>query len=228
VRRAAASETVVSQAAITELVSIYRPALLARLRYWLNRWSAPEDEAEDAFQEFVERKILTKTLAKSFDPQLKFRTLLLTALDRFAKTWIRKRLAKKRNPDGGFVELDDAQASTTESVHAGDLEWAHTVIQQALERVKSESERAGQEAYWGIFETRVVIPSMVGTPPPNYKTLVQRFGFQTPNEASNALLTTTRRFRRAVESVVREYAPGKEQAAMEIESLREILRESEA
>ena len=74
-----------------------------------------------------------------------------------------------------------------------------------------------------MFESRVVQPTLEGTHPQSYEQLVKRFGFESPSQASNALLTTKRRFKRAVEAVVQEYAPGPHETAEELESLKEIL-----
>jgi hypothetical protein len=91
--------------ALSELLRSYLPALRAHLVY---RKRLPPDEAEDLLQEFVAHKVLQKNLLAQADRELgKFRTFLLTALDRFLANWRRDRHAGKRAPEGGMVNIDD-------------------------------------------------------------------------------------------------------------------------
>jgi hypothetical protein len=53
--------------------------------------------------------------------------------------------------------------------------------------------------------------------------VVVRFGFKSPTEASNALVTAKRMFVRALRSVVAEYATDEAGINGEIEELRAIL-----
>ena len=76
---------------------------------------------------------------------------------------------------------------------------------------------------WGIFESRVVGPTLEGALPVDYAHLVEQFGFQSPSQASNALTTAKRMYARALRSAVGRYAQNEEEIEAEIKELKEIL-----
>ena len=55
-----------------------------------------------------------------------------------------------------------------------------------------------------------------------YEELVEKFGFETPTKASNALITAKRIFSRKLQEVVREYVETDEELAEELADLRAI------
>jgi len=226
IRDAGDPRTSVFLPALNILVGLYRPALLAHVRSRLFARNAAVDWAEDVLHDFFEQKLVNdRRVIRDYDKSKgKFRTFVLTALDRFTVSWLRRRAAGIRQPKGGFAELDDNnQLPAVPPVHEGDEEWARIVISEALKRVQAECEHAGQAAFWGIFESRFVNPILEGTKPPNYESLVRRFGFESPSQASNALLTAKRRFKRAVEAVIKDYALGRQETGDELADLRAIL-----
>ena len=83
--------------------------------------------------------------------------------------------------------------------------------------------RSGRADVWGVFQCRLLDPSLQGTAPVDYEELVARFGLQSPSQASNVLVTAKRTFARALRSVVGEYALGDDEIDAEIRELREIL-----
>ncbi|HWA50642.1 MAG TPA: hypothetical protein VG742_20405, partial [Dongiaceae bacterium] len=67
--------------ALNEILVLYHPPLLAHL---IRRRGLPPDRAEDLLQAFIAKRILEKKLLKKADRNRgKFRTFLLTSLDRF-------------------------------------------------------------------------------------------------------------------------------------------------
>lgn len=66
-------------------------------------------------------------------------------------------------------------------------------------------------------------PALNHAPLPSYETLVQRFGFQSPTQASNLLITAKRMFRRALADTVRDTVAGESQVEEEIRELKAIL-----
>jgi RNA polymerase sigma-70 factor (ECF subfamily) len=209
---------------LNELVSRYRPALKAHL---VLKKNFPPAQADDLIQGFLSAKVLEGGLVSHADPKRgKFRTILLTALDRYVISEIRRDGAKKRSPEQGFVSLDDysVQFVTDEAPSDPfDVAWAHEIIREALGRVKAECTASGRTAYWSVFDCRVVAPILDGVEPLPYEHVVVRFGFKSPTEASNALVTAKRMFVRALRSVVAEYATDEAGINGEIEELRAIL-----
>jgi hypothetical protein len=209
---------------LDELLSCYRPALKAHLV--LKKKIAP-DVADDLIQGFISAKVLEGSLVSSADPAKgRFRNILLTALDHYIVSVARREGAKKRSPEQGFVSLDDSAnqlAVVPPAPDPFDVAWAREIIGEALGRVKTECVASGKLAYWNVFDCRVVAPILEGVEPVPYEQLVQRFGFKSPTEASNALVTAKRIFVRALHAVVAEYATDKGGTDEEIQELRAIL-----
>jgi hypothetical protein len=209
---------------LNELLSRYRPALKAHL---VLKKKFPPAQADDLIQGFLSAKVLDDGLVSRADPRKgKFRTILLTALDHYVISVIRRDGAKKRSPEQGFVSLDDSAdqfGAVQPPPDPFDVAWAHEIIVEAQRRVKAECTASGRSAYWSVFESRVVAPIFEGVEPLSYEQVVERFGFRSPTEASNALVTAKRMFVRALRAVVAEYARSEDGIDREIEELRAIL-----
>lgn len=211
--------------ALGQLLIRYLPALQAHLIYGKH---VTPDGADDLIQEFVASKILEKNLIGRAEQDLgKFRTFLLTALDRFLFNRIRDEMAKKRSPNDGVLvsmgERVDAIEKAGEPSSAFDVAWARNVISQAVTSMKVECDESDRADVWGVFECRLLGPTLEGTEPVDYAELVRRFGFQSPAQASNVLITAKRMYARALRAVVAEYAQDEEEIEAEIEELRQIL-----
>ena len=211
--------------ALELLLPRYLPALRAHL---MHRRRLSPDAADDLLQEFVASKILEKDLiAHARRNAGKFRTFMLTALDRFALNRLRDEHAKKRSPEHGrvvamgeHVEQLACEEQPAEAFHAA---WAHRVISEALGRMQVQCERSGRADLWAVFECRVVGPLLGGTEPVDYGELVRRFGFRSPSQAANVLITAKRMYARTLRDVLAEYARDDEEIEAEIDDLREIL-----
>ena len=178
-------------------------------------------------QGFLSTKVLDGGLVSRADPgKGRFRTLLLTALDHYVVSVIRSEGAKKRSPEQGFVTIDDSSdqlGAVQPPPDPFDVAWAHEIIAEALGRVKAECTASGRSAYWSVFDCRVVAPIFDGVEPVPYEQVVEKFGFRSPTEASNALVTAKRMFVRALRAVVAEYARDEDGIDREIGELRAIL-----
>ena len=214
--------------ALGRLLARYLPALVAHL---IHGKRLPPEEAEDAVQDFVAGKILQKNLIGRADPDLgKFRTLLLTSLDRFLIDRIRAQKAKIRSPgDDRLVALGEGEAlleATTEHSDAFDLAWARRVLAEVLRRMKEECDRSNRTDVWNVFRCRLLEPVLQGTPPMDYDALVERFRLTSPSQAANLLVTAKRMFARVLRSVIAEYALSEEEIEAEIMELKSILAAS--
>lgn len=209
---------------LDELLSRYRPALKAHL---VLKKKIPPAQADDLIQGFISTKVLDGPLISRADPgRGKFRTILLTALDHYVISVIRREGAKKRSPEQGLVSIDDSSdqfGAVQPPPDPFDVAWAHEIIAEALRRVKAECTASGRSAYWSVFDCRVVAPILDGVEPLPYEQVVEKLGFKSPTEASNALVTAKRMFVRALHAVVAEYARDKGGTDREIEELRAIL-----
>lgn len=203
----------------------YLPPLRAHLVY---RKGIAPDRADDLLQEFIARKVLQNDLIAQADQQQgKFRTFLLTALDRFAINWRRDERAKKRSPaEGRMVEVDEEAVCARREPGPSevyDTAWARQTILQALKRMREECEEGGRIDLWEVFQCRIVAPILDGAEPVDYRQLVQRFALQSPQQAANLLATAKRMYVRALRAVVHDYTQSERELENEIAELREVL-----
>ena len=213
--------------ALEELLTRYVPALRAHLI--MRRRLQPQDAA-DLVQDFVTNKILERDLVSRADrTRGKFRGFLLTALDRFVVDWIRFNRAKKRAaPDVVAIDGDRCDPAAGETADVFDIAWGQTVLGEALKRMRQSCLEDDSERIWTTFELRVLRPLTTGAQPLDYLELVRKCGFESPRQASNALITARRRFTRCLRQVVAEYTTSDEEITEEIGDLQRILSAEEA
>ncbi len=140
-----------SAAALERLCRTYWYPLYAHVR----RLGKSPADAEDLTQEFIARLIERHWLTRADQTKGRFRTFLLTAMDRFlANEWDRAQ-AQKRGGGAAVVPLDTtlaerlyAEQSIRESSPERDYErrWAMTLVKHALGRVRADYEHAGKAA----------------------------------------------------------------------------------
>lgn len=212
-----------AQAMLQELLRRYWPPLKAHL---VIKKRLKSDEAEDLLQSFVADKILRLGLIERANlSKGRFRSFLLTALDRYLIDDRRKRRVDATSLDE--AEFDPAAAEPAEA-SAFNTAWAGQLISLATDRMRQECRSSGRGDVWGIFETRCLAPILNQADETSYDELVARFGLQSPAHASNLLITAKRMFKRAMEAVVAEYEPGDAEIREELESLKEILGQAGA
>jgi RNA polymerase sigma-70 factor (ECF subfamily) len=208
------------QAALSELLTRYLPAMKAHL---VRRKGISPDSCDDLLQAFVADKVLEQQLiGRAACEKGKFRTFLLTALERYVLNRIRHDKAKKRCP-AGKKELDAEELASPQSADPFDEAWAREVIREALRRMEAECQANGRMDVWGVFHCRTLAPTLEGSDALPYAQVVQRFGFRSPIQASNALITAKRMYLRMLCSVVGEYCHSPEGIEAEIEDLKAIL-----
>ena len=217
------------RAALGEFLTRYLPALKAHLVF---RKQIAPGHVEDLLQDFVASKILEQNLLpRVVRGKGKFRTWLLTALDRFVISERRYRMAAKRCPTGP-IRLEATEhlplASAATPSAAFDQAWAREVLAETLRRMQSECVAAQRPDVWGVFECRVLAPTVANAPPLPYEQLVERFHFASPAQASNVLITAKRMFVRHLRAVVGEYAPDRDSVDEEIRDLQRILAQAGA
>lgn len=228
VARAADADADARREALGQLLGRYLPALRAHL---VHRKGLPPEKADDLVQEFITSKILDKDLIARADRQLgKLRTFLLTALDRFVLNQLRNDRAQKRAPsDGAMVAYDEWHGGLPAGGRPSevfDVTWARGVIAEALRQMHDECELTDRRDLWGVFQCRVVGPTLEGTPPVDYGELVRRFEFKSPCQASNGLTTAKRMYARALRSAIAQYAVNPEEIESELIELKQILARS--
>lgn len=210
--------------ALAAILSQYRSALVAHARW---KYRLNEDKAEDLIHSFVQVEILQNGLiANAEGGKGRFRSYLLTALDRFAIDQYRHDNAAKRSPPTGSPQpLRSApqDVSSSPSPDPFELEWARAVIDLTIRRVHQNCEQDNRPEVWGVFKARLIQPYLDQQPPEDYSELARRLGLTSPKQAGNALTTAKRMFRRHLQAVVAEYEPDLKTIPQEIDALGEIL-----
>lgn len=187
------------------LLETYWQPMYAHVRYK----RVEHQRAEDLVQEFS-LQILDNDLLTIADPAKgKFRTLLLTALDRFVVSRFRYETAAKRAPEKS-TSLEAAEVDITESEAppasaAFDRAYALDVIAQVLSKMKEECEASSEEARWNVFEQRVVGPMLDNADVPDYATLAEMYKLKDEKAAMNLLVTAKRQFTRILRKRVQDY-----------------------
>jgi DNA-directed RNA polymerase specialized sigma24 family protein len=213
--------------AIADLLASYQPALVS---YLVRRKRLNGHDAEDLIQGFITEKILEHDLiARADQRQGRFRSLLLRSLENYVIDHFRRtqRQPTLRTGIGGDDERPEiAWEDARTSGDPFDIAWAKQVLEQAMETMRRECQADGQIDRWRLFDVRVLQPLWNGQPEPTCDELMRRFGFGSPREASNALITARRHFRRVLEATVESYVCEGETVDDEIDHLAAILREA--
>jgi RNA polymerase sigma-70 factor (ECF subfamily) len=208
--------------ALAELLGRYAPALRAGL---IARWRLQPCEADDLVQDFLAAKVVEEGLIGKADQQRgRFRTFLLTALDRFVSNELRSQRAQKRG-NGAVVALAEVEEIAVSSGpdEAFDAAWAREVIAQATRRMRERCLRDGREDVWRVFESRVLGPIADGGEPAPYEQLARDLNLASVDAAGNLLTTAKRTFTRALRSVIGEYEKDEDRIDDEIRELRAAL-----
>jgi RNA polymerase sigma-70 factor (ECF subfamily) len=204
--------------ALERLLRTYLPPLRTYLVYTKG---FRNEEAEDLLQSFIADQILERGLLQSAEQDRgRFRSFILTALDNFCINQWRFEKAKKRRPKRK-VSLDEALTVADPTASPGDvfdLAWARQVLAQAIHLMKAECQRSRPEL-WRLFEARVLAPALHGESPLPYAQMVQDFGFVSPMQAANAIVTANRMFARMLRSVIGHYAKDPQEVEEEIRDL---------
>lgn len=201
--------------AFARLIALYSPALLNHLVH--NR-RLPKADAEDVLHQFVVDKLIEReVLARVDRSRGRFRTFLLGILDNYVVDWHRR----SQRSGNALAELVQSKALTShDEVDAFELGWAESVVAEALALTCRYFEATGRQAYWELFQRRVVDPAYNQGDDIEYTALVTDLGFPNPRAASAAIITVKRALRRHLETLLGDTP---EEAAMELDDLTRIL-----
>jgi RNA polymerase sigma-70 factor (ECF subfamily) len=145
---AAATDSTASREALESLCGRYWYPVYAEVRFAGNDRESARDLTQGFFTQLLERKALAMA-----DPERgKFRNFLKTSLKNYLSHQAERNRAQKRG--GGtssvFLELDAAEkqyalemAHTRTPEKMFDRRWAHTMLQQVLDRLREEMDQAG-------------------------------------------------------------------------------------
>lgn len=211
---------------LDRLLRSYLPALRSHL---VSRWSLRPEQADDLLQDFITNRVLEHDLLAVADERRgKFRTLLLTSLDRYAISRRRHDEAGKR-AGGRIIPLEETTAGPVSDSHAPgesssfDVVWVRQVLKETLARMKRQCRMGRQAQLWTVFERRILGPILEDAEPTDYEELARVLGLRSASQARNTLTTAKRMFARVLRKVVGEYTLDETQITGEIKELRETL-----
>lgn len=195
--------------------------------YLASAWSLSADAIDDVVQQFIADKVLEGNLmGRAVRERGHFRGFLKTSLKRYMIDWRRKQTALKRAPRSSIVSLDeqlDAASLHDSGEQAFDVAWAQDVLRNALERMRSECVEAGKAVEWELFEVRVLAPMLEGARPIQYRDLVERFGLESPDQATKLLRKAREHYAQCLRAVVAEGVRDPSEVDVEIAELRQHL-----
>ena len=151
-----------AQAALAELCKIYWRAVFA----FICRQGHSVPDAQDLTQDFFAKVLKGRLLQGADRNRGRFRSLLLTALQRFLRDEVDKRHARKRGGDLRFVSWDDWMTEAPSHLSIPELEsdkwspervfdvrWAATVVERALRRLGDECEKRGRRRVFDVLSS---------------------------------------------------------------------------
>ena len=208
--------------AIDELLTLYLPVLSGHL---IRKYRMDQNQADDLLQEFVLRRILEKNLISKADRKRgRFRSLLLSSLDRFVIDSFRRDDAEKRLPENArsLEDFDRAISKDSSSeADAFDSLWAQTVLQDTLRHMRQQYDQS--DPAWTVFCYRVLLPVFNNSDPIDYQTLSLVCGLESERQAANYLVTAKRCFVRCLRAVVGIYISDEKEIDGEITELQRVV-----
>jgi DNA-directed RNA polymerase specialized sigma24 family protein len=203
---------------------------------YLRRKGYNNEDAKDLTQGFFCEIVLGRDLIKKAD-QLKghFRTFLLTALDRYIVSVIRRKTRQKVMPKGGIIELSPDKLAELpipntiqtpeEAFYCG---WAADILDQVLSDLREEYCSTNRSTHWEIFRLTVLMPITEGVKSTPLKELCEKFGVDSTSKASNMIVTVKRRFRAILRRRLRDFTHSDAAVEEELKSVFEILSKCSA
>ncbi len=201
--------------------------------FFLRRRGLDNDQAKDVTQGFFCDILLGRRLIQQADrTRGPFRSLLLTALERYVIGLHRSATAAKRTPPGtrvsleGLDELSDGCLARSADVGPRDAfiyAWARELVWRVVQSVAESCRRDGLDRHWAVFEATVVRPALEGVACPSLESLCRALDIETPAKAGNMSVTVKRRFQAELRRNVRQYVDRDEQVDEEIRELMGVL-----
>jgi RNA polymerase sigma-70 factor (ECF subfamily) len=213
--------------ALTGLLTFYWKPVYCYLR----RKGHGDERAKDLTQGFFQEVVLRRELIPRADPERgRFRTFLLTALDRYLTSIHRAETARKRKPDRDIISLDEMmEADSCEPgreatpEQAFERAWASRLLDTTMKTVEALCRRDGQETSWEVFCARVIRPILDNTPVPTLATLYRTYDIPDEMHASKMILAVKRRFQTVLRCLIRGSVDTDDDVEQEIRDLIRIL-----
>ena len=205
-------------------------------RYWkpvycyLRRKGYNNEDAKDLTQGFFQEVVLGRELIPQADRSKgRFRTFLLTSLDRYLINVQKAQTAQKRMPRHKLVSLTFEPPDLPETVSALSPEdgfnyaWVSSLLEHVLVEVEAACRKEGKTVHWAIFNERILQPATAGTDPPVMSEICRKHGIRSPIQASNMIVTIKRRLQKAFAEHLRNSVTSDEEADDELNEIKRFL-----
>lgn len=211
-----------ARAPADRLLSLYLPCIRGYLE---QQWRFRADEVDDLVQGFIADRIIDGELLSSADhARGRFRSLLLSALQRYVIDRQRRRRVRQAGPLPADDEEHPATASRQgDPAEQFDRTWARSVLTEALARARRYCETHDRLDMWRVFELRLVAPAADGVRPVPYAEMVRLLGLQAPSQAAGLLVSAKRLFHRKLAEVLCEVLGSEADLESELRDLVRIL-----
>lgn len=229
--------TDVLAAQVTDTSQYHQAFGLFVRRYWkpvycyIRRRGRSNEQAKDLTQEFFISWLEDRKLARA-DPQRgRFRTFILTCLQRFLIAQGRREHARRRLPPEGVVSIDRLVHESGELPQADDSltpeaafgrAWALSVLEAAVAEVERYCGDHSLQPHYEMLRRRLVMPVLEGADVPPLRLLAEEFGLS-EKEVANRLQTAKHLLRRALQQQAAHYATSSAEVTSEMRSLRQLL-----
>jgi DNA-directed RNA polymerase specialized sigma24 family protein len=189
------------------------------------------EKAKDLTQGFFHRVVLGRSLIQKADPSKgRFRSFLLSALNRYLISEHEAQTARKRIPQERLVSLDMADAPELPAAltqlapeESFNYAWVSTLLEEVLAAVEATCRQRDLTVHWQVFRDRLLHPTLRGTDPPALKEICERYGIAEPVKASNMITTVKRLFQDALQQHVRRSVVSDDQVAGELEEIMQFF-----
>jgi len=171
-----------------------------------------------------------KLIDKADRTKGRFRSFLLTALNRYLINIHHEQATKRHIPKAKLVSMDISDMSDLpQAISALTPEdsftyaWVSALLEQVLDQVKAECEKANKVLHWQIFLDRALRPIMEGGDAPPLETVVEKHGISDTVKASNMIVTVKRRFQALLRQHLRHSVMSDKEAEEELKEIRRFL-----
>jgi len=203
---------------------------------YLRRKGHANEAAKDLTQGFFHEIVLGRGLIQQADKTRgRFRTFLLTSLERYVVDVRRGEMRRKNRPAKGFVPLKSAEMAGLSAVKVGDTPeqafcygWAADLLDQVLTEIKEEYCTTGRPAHWEVFRSKVLAPIFERMEAPALAEICRKYEIDDESKASNMIITVKRRFRTVLRRYLREFVRSDSEVEAEFKELQEVLSKSRA
>lgn len=211
-------------------------------KYWkpvycyLRRKGYDNEIAKDLTQGFFHDVVLGHELIQQADQAKgRFRTFLLTALDRYVTSVHRKETAKKRLPKHGMIHLEPEILSNIPPEQLQEppeqvfnYAWASNLLDKVLAEVREEYCNTGMETHWEVFRIKILEPILNDAEALSFAEICKKYSIESESKASNMIITVKRRFGVILRRCLRPFVQSDAEIEDEYNQLIEILSKGSA